>query len=66
MRFEEESLKKLMFITLGDKKKLDNHIRDNRYRNIKDNIEFAKQIGYQVSQSSMHRYMVGLRGGESG
>lgn len=63
---KKKELKKFRFITRTDKGLLDDHIEENRYLNIKDNMIFIIKLGYQVSQSAMHRYMVGLRGGKNG
>ncbi len=55
-----------MFITLKEKKKLDGYIKNNRFKNIKDNIKFIESLGYKTSKTAMHRYMVKLRDNEYG
>lgn len=59
-------LKKLMFITLKEQIKLDGHIKNNRFKNINDNIRFIESLGYKTSKTAMHRYMAKLRDNEYG
>ncbi|AEJ55604.1 hypothetical protein GXV23_005138 [Escherichia coli] len=59
-------MKKLCFITIGDKLIFDSHIRNNRYRNIADNVKFAASIGYRASRSNVHRYMQKLKREDNG
>lgn len=54
-------MKKLRFITAGDERLLDEYIKNNRYRNIADNIRYVRTLGYEASQASMHRYMTVIR-----
>ncbi|MBZ7341441.1 hypothetical protein FMJ14_28855 [Klebsiella grimontii] len=50
-------MKKLMFLTIRDKNALDEHIKANRFRNVKDNMRFAGLLGYVTSKSAMCRYI---------
>ena len=53
----EGILKKLMFLTINDKNALDEYIKANRFRNVKDNMRFAELLGYGTSKSAMCRYI---------
>lgn len=57
----EGILKKLMFLTIRDKNALDEYIKANRFRNVKDNIRFAGLLGYGTSKSAMCRYIKRLK-----
>lgn len=54
-------LKKLIFITAKDKRHLDEHIQNNRFKNVVDNMNCAKSLGYITSRSAMYRYMGKLK-----
>ncbi|STU57371.1 Uncharacterised protein [Klebsiella pneumoniae subsp. ozaenae] len=57
----EGILKKLMFLTIRDKNALDEYIKANRFRNVKDNMRFAGLLGYGTSKSAMCRYIKRLK-----
>ncbi|HBY9795278.1 TPA: hypothetical protein MJA66_10220 [Klebsiella pneumoniae] len=54
-------MKKLMFLTIRDKNALDEYIKANRFRNVKDNMRFAGLLGYGTSKSAMCRYIKRLK-----
>lgn len=54
-------MKKLRFITLPDKQKLDEHIIYNCFHNIADIVMYARRLGYKTSRTAIHRYMQKLK-----
>jgi hypothetical protein len=50
-----------MYLTIHDKNALDEYIKVNRFRNVKDNVRFAGLLGYETSKSAMCRYIKKLK-----